>query len=192
MSTSRSIIVAAAAVATVGVLTACEGTNAPSVAECADPATFARVSNVLERRCGTLDCHGSLARPLKIYGNGGLRIATPEEIGNAVLAQEGGVVPGGNGTTDPERDANYRSLCGLEPELTTLVIRGEALPEDLMVLRKALADPLDFEKHKGGQLFKPGGPGAVCLSCWFRGFPNVLECESAIQDCEDATSGGNL
>ena len=41
------------------------------------------ISSVVERRCGTLDCHGSTYRPLKIYGQIGLRRPETKEIGRA-------------------------------------------------------------------------------------------------------------
>ena len=34
---------------------------------------FRVVSQVLERRCGTIDCHGDGARPFRVYGRTGLR-----------------------------------------------------------------------------------------------------------------------
>ena len=38
---------------------------------------FVNVSEVLERRCATLDCHGAASRPLRIYGNAGPRRPAP-------------------------------------------------------------------------------------------------------------------
>ena len=36
------------------------------------------VEPVLERACGTLDCHGQVGRPLRIYGQYGLRFVDPD------------------------------------------------------------------------------------------------------------------
>ena len=36
-------------------------------------ATQAGVSRLLEKRCGTLDCHGQVGRSLRLYGQFGLR-----------------------------------------------------------------------------------------------------------------------
>jgi len=47
----------------------------------ASPGSFrsAGVSTVLEKRCGSLDCHGTIGRNLRIYSSGGLRL--PNEAG---------------------------------------------------------------------------------------------------------------
>lgn len=160
-------------------LAGCEGEGVPLAVPCGPLDEFPRVSLVLERRCGTLDCHGSLARPLKIYSGNGLRLGTLDEITDPGVAQGNETVPGGRATTEEEFEANWRSICGLEPEKTIRVIAGEIPPEDLMVLRK----PLLLEDHKGAQLFLEGDPGATCLSCWFRGFPDVVECLDAEEGC---------
>lgn len=161
----------------------CEGEGVPVAVPCGPLEEFSPVSLVLERRCGTLDCHGSLARPLRIYSGNGLRLGTLEEINDPGLAQGNETVPGGRATSPEEFEANWRSVCGLEPEKTVRVITGEIPPEELMVLRK----PLLLEDHKGAQLFLEGDPGATCLSCWFRGFPtDVVECLDAVEGCSIA------
>jgi len=154
----------------------------PETQTAPDTDDFPKVSSVLERRCGTLDCHGTLARPLRIYGAGGLRLFTIDEFNDASLAQENGTVSGGSGTTSAEHEANRRSMCGIEPELTGEVIRGVLPPEELMILRK----PLLIERHKGGAVFQTGGPGAVCLSCWLRGFPDDIDCQDVVTECQKA------
>src|SRR5689334_19827277 len=56
-----------------------------------DPATFAPVADALVARCGSIDCHGSTYRNLRLYGYTGLRLSpdagpdhpkttTPEEV----------------------------------------------------------------------------------------------------------------
>src|SRR5262249_50408477 len=52
-------------------------------------ADFRPVSAVIERRCGTLDCHGSLARPMRIFGQYGLR-ESPSDAGGDY---PGGLLP---------------------------------------------------------------------------------------------------
>lgn len=133
----------------------------PQELACADFETFPTVSPVLEQRCGSLDCHGSLSRPLRIYGQNGLRV--------------GGGVTGGSGTNATELEATWRSLCGLEPERMDLVQKGELEPTELMILRK----PLHLERHKGSQLFQLGDPGEVCLESWITGDVNEQDCETA-------------
>jgi hypothetical protein len=133
---------------------------------CGDFASFRPVSDVLERRCGTIDCHGTFSRPLRLYGPYGQRRL--EDAG----AVEAGIVmnydkyyPGGSAaepTTSLELLDNYRSVCGLEPELMNRVITLQAAPEELTLVRKARL----MEKHKGGQVFNPGREGDVCLTTW--------------------------
>ena len=142
--------------------------TAVSTLACGDFKTFAPVSDVLERRCGTIDCHGSFSRPLRLYGPYGQRRL--EDAG--AVGQEGGITttfdkyyPGGAAaepTTQREILDNYRSVCGLEPELMTRVIGLQASPEELTLLRKARL----AEKHKGGKIFNPGRQGDLCLTSW--------------------------
>ncbi len=173
-------------------LSACEEIPSAGLLQCADLDEFKPVSNVLERRCGTLDCHGEYARPLRIYGQNGLRLATQEEL-DPNIAKENDTVAGGKGTTDAEVELNWRSVCGLEPERTAQVVAGLLAPEELMLVRKPLQQEGNIEKHKGGQLFFSGGPGHVCVSCWLRGFPeNVVECQDARAGCEAAVASGTL
>src|SRR5262245_21697830 len=83
----------------------------------ADPGKFrtAGVSTVFEKRCGSLDCHASLARNMRIYSSRGLR-----------LPNDAGLVPGGGDTTLDESTANYQSILALEPEATQKVLDGSA------------------------------------------------------------------
>lgn len=142
--------------------------TAVSTLACGDFATFKPVSDVLEQRCGTIDCHGSFSRPLRLYGPYGQRRL--EDAG--AVGQDGGITttfdkyyPGGSAaepTTQRELLDNYRSVCGLEPELMTRVITLQAAPEELTLLRKARL----AEKHKGGQILTPGRQGDLCLTSW--------------------------
>jgi hypothetical protein len=119
---------------------------------------FRPVSNLLENRCGNLDCHGDAARPLKLYGSIGLRARLPEDV---VLDDPEEYFSGGQvGTTDFELELNYRSVCGLEPEKLSLVMKGELEPDDLTFIRK----PKLGEKHKGGAIWESGKPGDFCLT----------------------------
>src|SRR5690606_33232984 len=123
--------------------------------QCPDAAGFAAVSPVIEQRCGSLDCHGSIARPFRVYGSRGLRhidVYDPDavnQLSDPSLAEENGTYPGTDGkatpTTEAEMEQTRRSACGLEPEKINRVINGELRPEDLLLVRK----PLEIERHKG-------------------------------------------
>lgn len=152
----------------------------PGLIACPPADDFRAVSAVLERRCGTLDCHGSLARPLRIYGQTGLRLFTQEEYNDPAVAAENGTTPGGSATSDEELVFNQRSICGLEPARMQQVLSGELDPKDLMVMRKPLAIDVGGEYHKGGELFLKGGAGQICFESWLRGGPVVVD------DCAEA------
>jgi hypothetical protein len=137
-----------------------------------DTLGFAPVSAVLERRCGTLDCHGHASRPLRIYGQYGLRRYEPEGSPNVENYPEyysGGKEP----TTLAELQDNYRSVLALEPELSGQVFSKKAAPEVLTIVRKARL----LEKHKGGLLWNKGDSGDICMTNWLTGNTDTTQCE---------------
>ena len=123
--------------------------------------TFRPVSQVLERRCGTIDCHGVAARPLRIYGQSGLR--RPEAADSEVVKTGEYYTGGLVATTDAEIESNYLAACGLEPEIMDMVIAGKAEVEELTLVRK----PRLEEKHKGGRIWGSGSTqGDLCIKSW--------------------------
>jgi len=129
-------------------------------------ATQAGVSRLFERRCGTLDCHGQIGRPLRIYGQLGLR-----------FVDDAGDQPGGSSTTETEYQANYQSVIGVQPEIMTRVVTGDLPPEALMILRK----PLQLERHKGGAVFVEGDDAYNCVTSWLGGQADYTACGNATQ-----------
>ena len=77
----------AVAFATAGAFgVAASGCSSPDASLTVDPTAgdagpsrtqFAFVAPVLEKRCGSIDCHGSIYRNMRIYGFGGLRLPSP-------------------------------------------------------------------------------------------------------------------
>jgi hypothetical protein len=144
---------------------ACLETGGSEVYACPDKGVFtgqdadggppvASVSTLLERRCGTLDCHGSLYRPMRIYGRYGLR--APSE----------GNVTGGKATTTFEHGANYGAVCSIEPDKMAEVTADFGQSADqLLFLRKARG----VEGHKGGAAVTPGSDADECILGWLRG-----------------------
>ena len=125
---------------------------------------FPKVSNALEGRCATLDCHGGEGRNLRLYSGNGLRLTAGE-------------LPGSVETTDEEIEANYRSIVGLEPELMSEVVAdgGEEI-ERLVLMRKALG----LEKHAAGAVIVSDDATYRCIRSWLRGTLDDLRClESA-------------
>jgi hypothetical protein len=143
----------------------CQVSLEPNEVVCPPIEDFKPVSTLLEQRCGTLDCHGNDARPLRIYGQYGLRFVGPDDDPDVLYS--------GNlsqGTTDLEIQRNYFSVCGLEPEKMSMVT---------MVRKPRLA-----EKHKGGRIWDQGKVEDRCLVGWIQGDfePGMMD----PQDCEEA------
>ena len=129
-----------------------------------DRTTFPAVADLLEKRCGTLDCHGSAFRNLRVYGSLGLRLAPNDR-------------PLSKGQTTPEEyDADFESIVGLEPEIMGEVVAdGGANPDRLTFVRKARGS----EHHKGGSLMQAGDPQDTCITSWLAGKTDVAGCASA-------------
>ena len=136
---------------------------------------FLPISSVLERRCGTLDCHGSMYRPLKIYGQIGLRRPEPKGSTNVKSYKDyysGGTEP----TTEAELFDNYLSVIGLEPEILKASLAGKGDPGDLTLVRK----PRLREKHKGGLIWTQSNPGDLCLINWLTGDTDTAPCDQEL------------
>lgn len=113
------------------------------------------VSEVMERRCGTLDCHGSDFRPMRLLGRDGLRHqAERNRTGEGV-------------TTDVEKSANYFAVCAIEPEKIAKVGSdpGGNAVNTLLLVRKGRGQ----EGHKGGKVFEPWDDADRCVVGWLRG-----------------------
>jgi hypothetical protein len=115
-------------------------------------------------RCGTLDCHGQIGRPLRLFSQDGLRIV--DDAGN---------YPGGAPETPDEQFANFTAVIGLQPELTSEVFAGLYDPHVLLMLRK----PMQLERHKGGQVIQSGDTGEKCIVSWFEDSTDYSACANA-------------
>jgi hypothetical protein len=118
----------------------------------------ANVDTYLQRRCGTLDCHGQPGRAYRLYGFTGFRLYN----------LDAGLISGVQPTRDEEIRANYEALVSLEPEEMSRVIAkqgGEKQDlERLLFIRKAQR----IERHKGGQAMAEDDPGYRCVVAWLR------------------------
>jgi hypothetical protein len=131
------------------------------------PPPGASVSAYMERRCGTLDCHGAPERPMRIYGRFGLRDPSAPNVS------------GGAATTPTELADNYAAICTVQPEATQAVVDGTGDPSLLYVVQKARGN----ESHKGGQIVTVGSPGDDCILGWLRGDPPATvaaACQAAV------------
>jgi hypothetical protein len=158
-------------VAAFGLSSCATDLDAVAVSACPDQAVFeTSVSPFLERRCGTLDCHGSMMRPMRIYGRYGLR--HPDE----------GNIPGGKATTKTELEANYSAVCNLQPEKMTASVQDLGNDaENLLFVQKARNEI----KHKGGKVVSGDGndPGDLCIVKWLQLGKGEVEtsCEAALE-----------
>ena len=138
--------------------------TATTTATVPDRASFQPVAVLMGKRCGTLDCHGSAYRNMRVYGSLGLRLAPTDR-------------PLSKGqTTSDEYDADFESIVGLEPEIMTEVVTsGGASPDRLTFVRKARGS----EHHKGGSLMQAGDPEDACITSWLAGHTDVAGCAAA-------------
>lgn len=151
-----SFVALAVAAVTITASSACvEDPEARISAVCPDRQIFINyVSPMMERRCGTLDCHGNQFRPMRLFGELGLR--HPGELNYS----------GGDATTLLEADANYRAVCNFEPEKVTEVALdpGGQSVNKLLLVRKARG----VISHKGGKVFEPFDESDKCVVGWLR------------------------
>ncbi len=150
------------------------------------------VDAYLQRRCGTLDCHGQPGRAYRIYGFAGFRLYN----------LDAGLVSGQQPTVEAEVRANFQALVALEPEeMSRVMARQGQEPNTLIMLRK----PLKIERHKGGPAMATDDSGYKCVTAWLkirtvRPTADGLDFETippeerekfpakAVEDCKDATS----
>jgi hypothetical protein len=142
-----------------------EGLTENKAISCPSRTVFvAHVSELIERRCATLDCHGSDFRPMRVFGQYGLR--HPQELNRS----------GGEPTTGRERYDNWLAVCAVEPEKTSQVAQdpGGAAVNTLLLVRKGRGQ----EGHKGGKVFNPFDEADQCVVGWLRGDPEVRIAEA--------------
>ncbi len=160
----RAPVLAAALLAGVIVAIGCEGPQQGTVTTQTPPESeFAPVSVALQYGCGSLDCHGHVARNLRVYGEYGLRLREGDE-------------PGGEPTTQAEHQKNFAALVTLEPEvLERVVAEGGQRPERLTLVRKARGT----EFHGGSDAAPRGGPLDRCLVSWLSSQTDDSACAQA-------------
>jgi hypothetical protein len=124
---------------------------------------FPAVGEVLGSNCGSLDCHGHVARNLRIYNFKGLRL-------------EG--VPGSGVTSQAEYDRSYDSVVAIDPEVLGTVVDEEGdRPERWIVISKGRGS----EAHKGNVAMAPDGPADLCLISWVAGVLDEEACAAAAE-----------
>lgn len=127
-----------------------------------DRGEFPLVADAISAKCATLDCHGQVGRNLRMYWQRGLRL-------------DPGAFPGEGETTPDEYDQTFRSLVALEPLKMDAVVKREARPDGLTLVRKGRGT----EAHKGGAKLVVGGDADRCLVSWLVGSTDVAACKAA-------------
>jgi hypothetical protein len=128
-------------------------------------ADFPPVAELLVVRCGSLDCHGTPARNLRLYGSAGLRWSPGDRP----------LVPPCD--TQDEVAQDYESVVDLEPEtMSAVVAAGGTDPQELTMVRKARGT----EAHKGGPIWTQGDDSDTCLTSWLAGNTNESACASGL------------
>ena len=133
----------AALLAALAAWSACAAPSAsPDELPSLDAAAYRRdVHAILETRCATLDCHGDMDRPLRLYAETGLRAR--DDLRDLDI--------------EPlELEDNVRAIEAIDP--------GAALDEGLFVRK-----PLGEVEHEGGVLWRDGDAQLACVLAWVRG-----------------------
>jgi len=128
-------------------------------------AAFGPVAEVLLARCGSLDCHGSKYRNMRLYGFGASRLDPAD-------------TPDGKRTTELEYQTDYEAVVSLEPlKIREVMEQGGAGPERLTFVRKARG----VEGHKGGGRIVPGEPADLCILSWLAGTIDAAACKTGAE-----------
>lgn len=127
---------------------------------------FPPVGDMFVGRCGSLDCHGTAGRNMRVYGTNGLRL--PDPSGPTLFTAP---------TSLQEYNQTYLSIVTLEPEvLATVLAEHGAQPERWTVLRKGRG----LEAHKG-DVAMDTEESYVCLTSWLAGAVAVDACVASAE-----------
>ncbi len=120
------------------------------------------VDKYINRRCGTLDCHGQAGRAYRVYGREGFRVRLADGGGN--------LTSGGQPSTPEEALANFQAIVGLEPEemSRTMALVNDPDRQEAEGLKRLIfiRKPLRLERHKGGPAMAEDDPGYRCVRAW--------------------------
>jgi hypothetical protein len=106
--------------------------------------------------CGSLDCHGAVGRPLRIYSMFGLRIGNDRDLD----------------VTAEELAANAEAMRGISFDIVGPAHRA---------LAKPLAEAAGGMHHVGGDLWPSAdAPEYLCLSAWLSDAENDAACTEAV------------
>jgi hypothetical protein len=143
-------------------LASCSGPNANDEFKFTPPdsAAFKLVSPALEINCGTLDCHGSIYRNMRLFGHYGARL-DPK------------LTTGKEDTTDQEMESNFTSVISIDAENFASIVanHGKGFDQWMVVLKGENA-----VEHKGLARMKKGDDTYNCLLSWVTGNVDMNAC----------------
>ncbi len=146
-------------------LVSCSGPNANDRLTFTTPDSnaFKLVSPSLELRCGTLDCHGSVYRNMRLFGHYGARLDSK-------------LTTGKEDTTDAEMESNFTSVVSIDTENFASIVakHGQGFDQWMVVLKGE-----DAVEHKGGERMKKGDVTYDCLLSWITGTVDMNACSMA-------------
>lgn len=148
------------------VTAACSSPDTTARVDALGPTTqsFGDVAQMLVHHCGSIDCHGSIYRNMRLYGYQGTRLQDGDSPDSPSVSRQ------------PEVDADYQAVVGLEPEIMASVVAAKGAGYDrLTLVRKGRND----EDHKGGQRIVPGDDADTCLLTWLSSTTDVAACRRA-------------
>lgn len=181
------LLAVAGALGAASVAILASGCSAPDSSARVDPigpdrAQFDAVAPMLVRRCGTMDCHGSKYRNMRLYGYGGTRV---RDAGTPASLRWPADYPAY--LTYDEIEASYQAVIGLEPEIMRDVVKaGGAGADRLTLVRKGRGG----EQHKGHQRIKLGDDADKCLLTWLASAVDVDACNAA--GCVTSSGDGGV
>lgn len=113
-------------------------------------AFAAEVQGYVAPRCATLDCHGDEGRPLRLYGEVGLR-----QFADGVVDRDAPL-------TTAELEENALSAANVDPGAPTV--------DAHLLLLKPLAESAGGAQHEGEEIWADrDDPGYLCLRAWLAG-----------------------
>jgi hypothetical protein len=149
--------------------------NSTFVEQVPDRPSFPVVAQALVRHCGSLDCHGTVYRNLRVFGNEGLRWSPTDRTLDPLC------------TTSTEVDQDYDSVVGLEPEVMSQVVADHgASPDRLTMIRKARGT----EAHKGGTLMQTGDDLDTCITSWLAAQVDTAACQRTAPPTDPPPASG--